>query len=294
MEINLSDMLFAALNFLIMVGILSALLYKPLQKVLNARQTMIYGLKARTESNAAQTENLLKSAEEKRAAAALEAKRIVGEARLRGEDGYQKILASAEDEKRDLLKKAGSEADSLKKQAEKDISREVVLLSEEMMKYIAGRVLSKEDHTAIIDRAIEHLDQAEAAVPAGADGKTAAGRQTPHGFGAGPAQGRYRESPSGSVPEAVVTTIQPLSPAQKERIAAQIRRWTGASAEIAERIDPSLLGGLRLQIGDYLLDGSVSKQISDMKKGLLAEPETGGERIAESGREDRPLLEKQG
>jgi F-type H+-transporting ATPase subunit delta len=42
----------------------------------------------------------------------------------------------------------------------------------------------------------------------------------------------------------------------------------GKTADVAVKIDPSLIGGMRLRIGDTLIDGSVSTQLEKIEEQL--------------------------
>ena len=48
-----------------------------------------------------------------------------------------------------------------------------------------------------------------------------------------------------------------LTPETEKKIAARVEEATGRRVELARRVDPSILGGLVLRIGDVIVDGSV-------------------------------------
>jgi len=41
------------------------------------------------------------------------------------------------------------------------------------------------------------------------------------------------------------------------------------NAEIEEEIDPSLIGGLKIQIGDLLIDGSIKAKLNKLRQSLI-------------------------
>jgi F-type H+-transporting ATPase subunit delta len=41
------------------------------------------------------------------------------------------------------------------------------------------------------------------------------------------------------------------------------------NAEIKEEIDPSLIGGLKIQIGDLLIDGSIKAKLNELRQRLI-------------------------
>lgn len=52
-------------------------------------------------------------------------------------------------------------------------------------------------------------------------------------------------------------------------LALKIREIIGNKVEIKEKIDPSLIGGLRLQINDLLIDGSIKAKLNKLRQSLV-------------------------
>jgi F-type H+-transporting ATPase subunit delta len=64
---------------------------------------------------------------------------------------------------------------------------------------------------------------------------------------------------------ATVVTAAPISAAQLERLRAGLAQSYGRDLKLNVVIDPSILGGIRVQIGDDVIDGSVSTRINDLR-----------------------------
>lgn len=64
---------------------------------------------------------------------------------------------------------------------------------------------------------------------------------------------------------AIVTAAAPLSPAQLENLTATLTTQYGREPRIALRIDPSVIGGLRVQIGEDVIDGTVASRLADLR-----------------------------
>lgn len=69
--------------------------------------------------------------------------------------------------------------------------------------------------------------------------------------------------------EVRVTSARPLADEQRQRLAATVRERTGREASFVERVDPSILGGLVVQIGDEKTDGSVATKLRNLGEALL-------------------------
>ena len=64
---------------------------------------------------------------------------------------------------------------------------------------------------------------------------------------------------------ATITTAAPLQAAQLERLRTGLTKNYGRELTLNVRLDPSLIGGVRVQIGDEVIDGSVSTKINDLR-----------------------------
>lgn len=73
-----------------------------------------------------------------------------------------------------------------------------------------------------------------------------------------------------------VHTAQPLAPGQLDKVSARISAAIGKKAIVHEHVDGSLIGGLKVRIGDKLMDASVAAQLRRMARQL---EEKGHERV---------------
>ena len=56
-------------------------------------------------------------------------------------------------------------------------------------------------------------------------------------------------------------TAVPLSPAQKERLSDKLSQLTGKIVELHNKVDPSVLGGVQLDLGNKQLDDTVAHRL---------------------------------
>ena len=68
----------------------------------------------------------------------------------------------------------------------------------------------------------------------------------------------------GSVVATVTSATEP-TPAQLERLQATLAAQYGRSPRINLIIDPDLVGGLRVQLGGEVIDGSVATRLADLR-----------------------------
>jgi len=73
------------------------------------------------------------------------------------------------------------------------------------------------------------------------------------------------------VAEAEISSAVELSAAQKKEMAATLARLTGKEIETKYALDPALLGGAVVRIGDTIYDGSLRSRLNEMRARLAAE-----------------------
>jgi len=72
---------------------------------------------------------------------------------------------------------------------------------------------------------------------------------------------------------AQVTSAAPLSDTARARVKALAeKQHPGKSIELVEHVDPSLIGGVTIRIGDEQYDGSVSRHLSDLRREFSKNP----------------------
>jgi F-type H+-transporting ATPase subunit delta len=75
-----------------------------------------------------------------------------------------------------------------------------------------------------------------------------------------------------NVTRGVLTSAAPLSEDQKARIRTIVERDLKTTFIVEEKIDPSLIGGFVLRIGDKLFDGSVAYNLRQLKQEFEKNP----------------------
>jgi len=65
-----------------------------------------------------------------------------------------------------------------------------------------------------------------------------------------------------------VTTAKPLTAEQAERLRATLSRTYGGEIALNQIIDAGVVGGIRVQIADDIIDGSISSRLTDLRQKL--------------------------
>jgi F-type H+-transporting ATPase subunit delta len=64
---------------------------------------------------------------------------------------------------------------------------------------------------------------------------------------------------------ATVTAAAPLSAAQLDKLTAALTAQYGREPRVAVKIDPSVIGGLRVQVGDDVIDGTIASRLTELR-----------------------------
>jgi F-type H+-transporting ATPase subunit b len=67
---------------------------------------------------------------------------------------------------------------------------------------------------------------------------------------------------------AEVTSALPLSKEEQDAVKTNVLGKMGAKTNVEFHVDPQILGGLVVRVGDKVLDGSVSGQLEGLRKSL--------------------------
>jgi F-type H+-transporting ATPase subunit delta len=80
---------------------------------------------------------------------------------------------------------------------------------------------------------------------------------------------RLADEAAGRV-RATVTTAVELTPGDRDRVEVELSKRLGKEIRMKVVVDPRILGGLKLQYGDHLVDASVSTRLQQLRRRLAA------------------------
>lgn len=73
------------------------------------------------------------------------------------------------------------------------------------------------------------------------------------------------------VAEAEVTTASPLNAGQKEKLIQKLRQMSGREVVLKEKIDPSVLGGVLLEMDGKRYDNTVQGRLKSIRQAMAGE-----------------------
>jgi len=234
MGINGPFLLFQVVNFLILFGLLTIFLWKPAKQRLDERQAMLQQQVEDAEAAAQEREKIGQERQAILAEAKNEADKITAQAQERVES----IIAGAEEDAKEIIQEAREDAKQEKLSLLKDVRDQVGVLAIAATQKLLGAALDESRQKALVDEFFSGVKSGKIVVLEGEEFKGDA---------------------------AVVTSALPLSKGEKEVIEKDILKRASGDLKVTFEVDPHLLGGLTIRVGDRMVDHSVLAQLTDMR-----------------------------
>jgi len=233
--INLGLLIVQLIAFAIVFLTLNAWVYQPILDMMESRKTKIaQGLEdARVASEA--RADAQKDADKIRAEAQAEASKIVREATERAASAGKDVKAAAEAEAAKAREAAMAEAELERNRILGDLRGQVAALAIAAANKLVGDALDEKKQHALIDEFFSGVKAGKVVV---LDGDL---------------KGESAE----------VTSALPLSSKEQEAVKKSV-----SVNNISYKVDPSILGGLVIKVGDKILDGSVAGKLEGLRQTL--------------------------
>jgi F-type H+-transporting ATPase subunit b len=238
--INLGLLIVQILAFSIVFLTLNAWVYQPMVDMLaKRRKTIADGLDdARIAAEA--RANAEKDAEKIVAEAQAKASQVVREATERAEAAGRDVLAAAQSDADKAREKAMANVEEERNRILSDLRGQVAALSISATQKLLGDALDEKRQHLLIDE-----------------------------FFSGVKSGKIvmMEDAKLNGTAAEITSALPLTKEEQETVKKDVLAKTGAQA-VTFRVDPAILGGLIVKVGDKVLDGSVSGKLEGLRTNL--------------------------
>lgn len=239
--INLTFLISQIVNFILLLLILRLWAWKPILSMLEKRkQTIAQGLEdARVAAEA-------RANAEKEAAAILtqarkDAAQVVREASERADKLALEIKVAAEQEAQRLHEVAAAEADQAKLQHLGELRGQIAALAMAATQKLIGESLDEKRQRFLLEEFFSGVKSGKVIVLEG-------------------------ESVAGASAE--VTTALPLTAEEQETVRKDVLARLGGAATTSFRVDPRILGGMIVRIGDRVIDGSVAGKLESLRQSL--------------------------
>lgn len=238
--LNLGYLFVQIFNFLIIFVVLKKWVYAPILTLLDKRrETITQGLEdARVAAEG--RANAEKEAEKIIAKARAEAGKVVREANERAQGVAKEVKAEADAEAAKSREAALAETEVERERVLGDLRGQVAALSIAAAQKLIGETLDEKRQRILLDEFFSGVKSGKVLVLGDADFKGEA---------------------------AEVTSALPLTDKEQDTVKKDVLAKAGAQA-VTFRVDPSILGGLVIKVGDKVLDGSVAGKLEGLSQRL--------------------------
>jgi F-type H+-transporting ATPase subunit b len=245
LNINLSTLLLQVANFLIMAFILTRFLFKPLKEMLDKRAIQATKSMDEAEEVTREAEKLRLDYEKKHENIDAEFAALKNEARIVIDQTRQQMLQEAYEEIEAMRARAQEEIEQQRAEALRlhrgKIGELVTTLIQRMMKDILTPPL----HQAYLDAFLDQLRSVQL------NGRI-------------PTNGEETMS-------AELITATPLVQENETRVAAMLEAAVSQPVDLTCRVDPAVIAGAMVRLGDMLIDGSIQGQLQQLRNRYEAE-----------------------
>ncbi len=163
------------------------------------------------------------------------------EATDRAEQAAAEVKAEAEKEAEEARQSSLAEGEQLKTQALGELRGQVAALAVAAAHKVIGEALDAKRQEKLVDEFFSGIEGGKVVV----------------------LEGEAMEGNS-----AIVTSALPLSDKETQRIEKGLQDQLGSDANIEFRVNPSILGGLVVRVGDKVVDGSVAGKLTALEQSL--------------------------
>ncbi len=239
--INLGFFVVQLFNFIIVMIVLTAWAYNPIVNLLEQRkQRIAQGLEdARIASEA--RANAEKDAQKIIAGAQADANKRVAEATERAEKAAADVRTAAEAERTRILHTAQEDGALERNRILADLRGQVAALALAAAQKVIGEALDEKRQHTLIEEFFSGIKGGKFAMLEG-------------------------EQVSGNAAE--VTSALPLTSAEQDIVRQDVVAKLGGSPAVVFRVDPAILGGIVIRLGDKVVDASVSGRLEGLRANL--------------------------
>jgi len=164
------------------------------------------------------------------------ASEIVREATVRAEEATRDIKVAAEKDAAEARKNALADIEEERTQVLGEVRGQIAALAMAATQKLVGEALDEQRQRALISEFFSGIKAGKVSVVEPVEGDSA-----------------------------VVTSALPLTEAEQKTVKDQVLKGQG---EVTFKVNPAIMGGLVVRVGDKVMDGSVAGQLESMRQNL--------------------------
>ena len=257
LSIDLATVAIQIINFAILAGLLYWLLFKPMQKTIRERAEEKAGILVKLEEERQGTTRLNSELEERLANLEQEFEGTADEIRREAEQEREHVLQDAQAEIERVLVEAQADAYRVRRRAVETFHTDLVDAILDVSGIVIHNVLPDEVHGTLVRQLSNRIWEL---------GRTDIQRVE-----------LLRQSLGQREPMAHITAAEALTVEQQGLMARTLTALADRHVDLEVRVEPALVAGIRVRIGDIIVDSSIAGQMDELRDQAMSELE---ERIA--------------
>lgn len=238
-----ANILAQVLNFSVLFAILTLLLWRPALRRIEARRAAERELAVERARAAEALANADRERERVLNEAREEARRILAEASRQAQQLREEMLEQARADARKLLDETREDAQREKERLLARSRGEIASLAIAVAQHLLGEALDERRQRALVESFFNGLNE-----------------------GSLPILQDFRFETTDNIAQVVITSAVPLTDEEQAAIHGELVRRLGREVELEFRVDPALLGGLVLNLGTHVVDGSVAARLEQVRR----------------------------
>jgi len=239
LDINLSTLLLQIANFLIMAYILARFLFKPLKGMLDRRAGEATKALDEAQEATRDAQVLRSEYEKKHENIDAEFAALKNEARIVIDQTRQEMLQEAYEEIEAMRARAQEGIDQQRIEALRLHRTKIGDLVSTLVQRMMEDILNPEIHRAYLEAFLDQLRSLQL-------------------------EGHVSNNGQAAVSAELITTV-PLAQEEKRRIVTTLETAVSEPVDLTCRVDPGLITGAMIRLGDILIDGSLQGQIQQLR-----------------------------
>lgn len=248
LNLDWATVIFQVINFLVLVALLNHFLFQPVIRNVAQRTAEKERLLRELAQEREEAARLRAELEERLAKADEEAAAIITAAREQAEAERQALLQEAQAEVERILAEAHADARRWRRQAVDSFHDELLDAILDVSGKVLGRIAPPEMHDALVKQLSDRIWEL---------GRSEMQRVE-----------TFRRSLGGREPTVYVTTARPLSPEQQGLLVRTFTALADRHVNLELKVDPTLVAGLRVRLGDTIVDNSVAGQLAELRESV--------------------------
>ncbi len=249
LSLDLATIAFQVINFIILAVLLNRFLFQPMLRNAAQRKTERETLLQQLAEEKRQAESLRAEQQRWQAQVEEQMEQARSEARERAEAERRELLVEARAEAERLLMEAQTDAQRMTQQATTEFRDQLVDTVLAVSASVIARVAPSEIHDALVAGLSERIQQM--------------GRSEMRRVEA------LRHSLGEREPTAHIVSARELSIEQQGQLAQMLTALADRRVSFELDTDPGLVAGLRVRLGDTLMDNSLAGRLQDLKGQVL-------------------------